>query len=145
MDDGNFLSATEMSKLESILDESERLLLSCHFKRLHNTRIDFVLDAGELTFSVFSDDCNVHIGVSGFYLWMRETKVYIGKKIQMLIKFVIIVVFSLDPFFWDHHTKKDALVLVQGVSLFQVFKSEVSDDIELDWNVCGSEHFNHTV
>lgn len=61
-----------------------------------------MLNSCELTFSIFSDDRDVNILMSCFNTGMGETKINICKQIQMLIEFVIIVIFGLDALLWHH-------------------------------------------
>lgn len=61
VDDGNFLPAAEVGKLEGVLNESEGFLFGGYLEGLHHTWVNFVFNAGELTLGVFPDDGDVHI------------------------------------------------------------------------------------
>lgn len=58
----------------------------------------------------------------------------------MFVKFVIIVVFGLDSFFWHHDSQKNAFIFVKGISLLKILKCEISDDIEIDWDIGSPEN-----
>ena len=59
----------------------------------------------------------------------------------MLVEFVIVVVFGVDSFFWDHDAEEDAFVLFEELSFLHVFEGEVGDDVELHGDVGSFENF----
>ena len=125
MDYGNFLSTAEMSEFKSIVDESFRVTLGSNFEGFHDSWINLMFDARKLSFSIFSHNCDIHIIMACLDVWMGEAQVDIGEKIQMLIKFVIIIVFSFYSLLRNHYSQQNTLVLLQGLPLLEIFKCKI--------------------
>lgn len=69
----DFLSAVEESAFEGVFGDSLGLLLGDNLKTLEDTRVNFVFDAGVLTFEVFSDDHDVDwLFVAHLDIWQLE-------------------------------------------------------------------------
>lgn len=145
MDDWYFLSTTEMSKFECILDKSQGICLGCNLERLHNTRIYFMLDPWKLSLCIFPNNCNIHIGVSSFDARMREAKVNICKQVKMFVEFMIIVIFCFDTFFRYHDSQQNTSIFLKSISLFEIFECKISNEIKIHWNICSPKNFYHTI
>lgn len=145
VNDSHLLSARKMGKLKGVLEQTVRVGTSCHFQRFHNSRINLMLNSWKFTLNVLPDDRDVNIVVTIIDGREGVAKVDIGIEIQMLVELVIVVVLGIYSFFRDHHTKKDALVLLQQFSLLAILKGEVLDNVEFHGNVGCLEDIQNTL
>lgn len=63
VDNGHLLPSTQMGELEGILEQSFGVGPGGDLERLHDSGVDLVLDARELSLYVLADDCDVDIVV----------------------------------------------------------------------------------
>ena len=112
MDDGYFLSSTEMGKLKRVLNQPFWIGSGGDFEWLHDSRVDFMFDTWELSFGVFSDDGDINVVMFVIDWGERVTKVNVGIQVQMFIEFMIIVVFWDYAFLWNHDSHQNALILL---------------------------------
>lgn len=137
MNDSNLLPAAEMRKLKGIFDEPGRSRPGGNLERLHDARIDLMLDTSELTsiilrltLSVLPDDHYIDIRVPGFDAWDREAQIDIGVQIEILVELVVVVVFGLDSLFGDHHPQQNTVVLLQPLPRRLILKRKIVDSVE---------------
>lgn len=144
MDHRYFLTAAEMCELECILDKTEGVGFGGDFEWFHDTWVHFMLDTSKLSFSVFSDNCDVDIGVTGLDTRVREAEWDIGEEVEMFVELVIIVIFGFDSFFRHHDSQQYTLIFLQSIPLFQILKSKITDALKINWNIGRIEYLNHT-
>ena len=103
-----------------------------------------MLDTSKLSFSVFSDNCDVDIGVTGLDTRVREAEWDIGEEVEMFVELVIIVIFGFDSFFRHHDSQQYTLIFLQSIPLFQILKSKITNALKINWNIGRIEYLNHT-
>lgn len=145
VNNSHFLSAGKMGELKGVLEQTVRVGTSCHLQRLHNSRINLMFYSWKFTFDVLPDDSDVNIVVTIINRRERVAKVDICIEIQMFVELVVVVVFGIDSFFGDHHTKKDALVLLQQFSLLAILKGEILDNVEFHGSIGSLEDIQNTL
>lgn len=84
MDRSNFLSLSQVGIFEGVLCKSQTGAFGNNLDGFDNSRVNFMFHTGVLSFSVFSDDYNVQILMSGLHSRDGEGVNYIGKQIQTL-------------------------------------------------------------
>lgn len=99
----------------------------------------------KFTLCIFSDDSNIDSLVSIFYGRKWIAQVNVGKKVKILIELMIVVIFSFDSSLRDHNTQQNTFIFLKGISLLDVFKSEIFNDIEFNRDVGCFKDINDTV
>ena len=145
MNNGDFLSSTQVGELKGVLNESFRAGSGGDLKRFHDSWVNFVFDSGEFTFSVFPDDSNVNVVMFVGDGWERVAKVDIGVMIEMFVEFVVVIVLGNDAFFWDHDTHQDAFIFLEKGSVGGILKGEILEGVELNRNVGCLEYIKDRV
>jgi len=85
MDGGDSLSAGNIGEFEGIIGDSVRSLLSNDLNTLDNAWVNFVLDTGEFSFSIFSDDNNIDIFMSLVEVGKTLGIDHVGEETQFLV------------------------------------------------------------
>lgn len=104
-----------------------------------------MLNTRKFPLEVFSDHSDINIVVSVADVRERVAKVDICEEVKVLVKLMVVVELGIDSALGHHHTQKDASVFMKQVSLGDVLKREVGDDIELDWNIGCFEDFDNAI
>ena len=94
-----------------------------------------MLNTRKLALCVLPNDSKIHIVVPVGDGREGVAQIDVGVEIKMLVEFMVIVVLGKYSFLWHHHSQQNTFVALQQFSLLHVFKNEVVDDLELDWNV----------
>ena len=144
MNNCHFLAATEVGKLESVLQKSLRVCSSGHLQGLHHSIVDLVLDPREFSLNILSNDCDVHVVVPVGYRRERIAQIDVSEEIEVLIELMVIVILGQYTFFGYHDSKKDAFVTAEEIPLGNILKGEVLDDFKLHGHVGSLEDILHT-
>lgn len=90
MDGSDFLASIEMGELESISRDLKRALLRDNLDRLDNTGINLVLNTGEFSFTILTDDDNIDVLMTRSNSRNGEGRGNVGEETELLIELVVL-------------------------------------------------------
>ncbi len=130
MDSSDLLSTGQVGEFEGIFSDSSGGFFGDDLDAFNDTRVNFMFDVTVFSFSVFSDNDDINLLVSGGDARKGSSVSHIGIEVQFLVDlFVVHVVRSLSV---RQSSQKDAFVLSELFQRDGIIQVKVVQNVPFD-------------
>lgn len=90
MDSGDFLSTVKMCEFEGVFSNLKGVFLGDSLDGFDDTRVDFVLDTGEFSLAVLTDDNNIDVLMAGLDSRESEGRGDISEETEFIVELPVL-------------------------------------------------------